>query len=72
MDILATATNVIVQERDSLNLLLANLPGDLTKVVELLIKMKGRLIVSGIGKSGYIANKIAASVASTGTHASSK
>ena len=70
MTILETAINVIGQERDGLNLLLANIPKDFTKIVELLLKMQGRLIVSGIGKSGYIANKIAASVASTGTHAS--
>jgi len=70
MNILETAINVIRQERESLNLLLDNIPQDFTKTVELLLSMKGRLIVSGIGKSGYIANKIAASVASTGTHAS--
>lgn len=70
MNILETAINVINQERDSLNLLLDHMPKDFTKAVTLLLEMKGRLIVSGIGKSGYIANKIAASVASTGTHAS--
>jgi arabinose-5-phosphate isomerase len=70
MNILNTALDVIRQERDSLNLLLDNMPTDFQKAVEAILSMKGRLIVSGIGKSGYIANKIAASVASTGTHAS--
>lgn len=37
------------------------------EVTELLLNMKGRLVVSGMGKSGYIAHKIAASFASTGT-----
>lgn len=69
MTILETGLDVINQEKDSLELLAQNMPEDFEKVVNLLLEMKGRLIVSGIGKSGYIANKIAASVASTGTHA---
>ena len=67
MNILETGLNVIKSEIDSLNLLSQNMPQDFTKVVGLLQKSQGRLIVSGIGKSGYIANKIAASIASTGT-----
>ncbi len=35
--------------------------------IELILKTKGRVIVSGMGKSGHIANKIAATLASTGT-----
>lgn len=69
MTILKTGLDVINQEKESLELLSRNMPEDFVKVVELLLKTKGRFIVSGIGKSGYIANKIAASVASTGTHA---
>ena len=69
MKILERGLDVINQEKESLDLLAKNIPEDFVKVVELLISMKGRFIVSGIGKSGYIANKIAASVASTGTHA---
>ncbi len=38
-------------------------------VVELILNAKGRVIVSGIGKSGHIGNKIAATLASTGTPA---
>ena len=38
-------------------------------VVKVILGLKGRLIVSGMGKSGYIAHKIAASFASTGTPA---
>jgi len=37
--------------------------------VELLLNCKGRVIVSGIGKSGHIARKIASTMASTGTPA---
>ena len=40
-----------------------------THAVELLSAVKGRVIVSGMGKSGHIGNKIAATLASTGTPA---
>lgn len=41
--------------------------GNFAKAVELILNTKGRVIVSGMGKSGHIANKIAATFASTGT-----
>ena len=40
-----------------------------TDAIELLLNCKGRIVVSGIGKSGHIGNKIAATFASTGTPA---
>lgn len=70
IDILHTAKEVISQEIESLNKLLDSMPKDFEKVVDILLNMKGRFIVSGIGKSGYIANKISASIASTGTFSS--
>lgn len=70
MNILDTAKDVIRQEKESLETLLTSIPKDFEKVVNLLLNMEGRFIVSGIGKSGYIANKISASVASTGTYSS--
>lgn len=39
----------------------------LVKAVELLLQCKGRVVVSGIGKSGHVARKISATLASTGT-----
>jgi arabinose-5-phosphate isomerase len=45
------------------------LDGDFAKAVELIMNSHGRLIVSGMGKSGHIARKIAATMASTGTPA---
>ena len=39
---------------------------DFYKAVELLLSLKGKLILSGIGKSGHIANKIASTFTSTG------
>ena len=67
MNINNIALGVITQEIEGLKQLADNLPKDFAKVVDLILNIKGRLIVSGIGKSGYIANKISASIASTGT-----
>ena len=46
------------------------LKGDFEKVVSLCENVKGRVIVSGMGKSGHVGRKIAATLASTGTRAS--
>ena len=43
-----------------------SLDEDFCKAVELLLSLKGKLILSGIGKSGHIANKIASTFTSTG------
>ena len=40
---------------------------DFNAVIELILGIKGRLVVSGMGKSGHIGAKIAATLASTGT-----
>ena len=42
---------------------------DVTRAIELILQCHGRIIVSGIGKSGHVARKIAATMASTGTPA---
>lgn len=47
----------------------ASLNGDFTRAVDTIIGVKGRVIVSGMGKSGLIGRKIAATLASTGTPA---
>ncbi len=39
----------------------------LRRAVELLIDLKGRLVISGLGKSGHVGRKLAATFASTGT-----
>jgi len=49
--------------------LAANLDDSFVRAVELLLNCQGRVVVSGIGKSGHIARKIAATFASTGTPA---
>lgn len=44
-----------------------NLDEDFNKAIELILSIKGRCVVSGMGKSGHIGAKIAATLASTGT-----
>ena len=64
-----TARRVIREEADALNTLADALDGALADAVDLILNAKGRIIISGIGKSGHIARKIAATLASTGTPA---
>ncbi|QPM90949.1 KpsF/GutQ family sugar-phosphate isomerase [Pseudooceanicola algae] len=66
---LATARGVLQTEADALAHLAANLPPDFAAAVRRILTAKGRVIVSGIGKSGHIGRKIAATLASTGTPA---
>lgn len=63
------ARGVLGIEADALQRLRAELPADFDAVVERLLAVQGRVIVSGMGKSGHVANKIAATLASTGTPA---
>jgi arabinose-5-phosphate isomerase len=67
--VLATARRVIKREAEALEMLAAGLDGSVAKAVEVILDAKGRVIVSGMGKSGHIARKIAATLASTGTPA---
>ncbi len=46
-----------------------SLNGEFSRAVDILLSVKGRVVVSGMGKSGHIARKIAATLASTGTPA---
>jgi arabinose-5-phosphate isomerase len=64
-----TGRKVIRIEADALSQLADSLNGDFDRAVDILLNAKGRVIVSGMGKSGHIARKIAATFASTGTPA---
>ena len=66
---LDVAKRVIGEEAGALRVLADSLDGSFEDAVELLLNAKGRVIVSGMGKSGHIARKIAATFASTGTPA---
>lgn len=63
----ASARRVLQTEADALRLLANNVPGDFERAVQLILDAPGRIIVSGIGKSGHIGRKISATLASTGT-----
>jgi arabinose-5-phosphate isomerase len=63
------AQEVLAAEAQALTAVAARLDQNLTKAVELLLQPEGKAVVSGIGKSGHIAQKIAATLASTGTPA---
>ncbi|MGH9785997.1 MAG: SIS domain-containing protein, partial [Terriglobia bacterium] len=64
---------VLEIERAALGALLERLEGSngdrLEKAVELMLACRGRVVVAGMGKSGLIARKISATLASTGTPA---
>ena len=67
---LALARDVLDIEADAVRALLADrLDDNFAGAVELLLGCSGRVVVSGIGKSGHIARKIAATLARTGTPA---
>ena len=63
------AKKVLQTEADALEILKNELPNDFSHLVKLIFSLNGRVIVSGVGKSGHIGNKIAATLASTGTPA---
>lgn len=67
--ILASAQRTFDIETAALQSLRGRLDHDLVKAVGLLLNCQGRVVVTGIGKSGHIARKIAATLASTGTPA---
>jgi arabinose-5-phosphate isomerase len=68
-DFLATGRRVIRRESEALDMLADHLGPSFGQAVDLIMAASGRVIVSGMGKSGHIARKIAASFASTGTPA---
>lgn len=61
---------VVEIEAAALLRLADNLPTDFSRTIEAVLKTRGRVIVSGIGKSGHVGRKIAATLASTGTPSS--
>jgi len=68
-DIIAVGRRVLAQESQALEALSASLGEAFVKAVETLFDAKGRIILTGVGKSGHVARKIAATMASTGSSA---
>jgi arabinose-5-phosphate isomerase len=67
--VLEFGRSVLHDEARALDALADSLGDEFPKAVELIIAASGKLIVSGLGKSGHVARKIAATFASTGTTA---
>lgn len=66
---LGVARRVLQLEAEGIRALSEGLNGDFDRAVQILARASGRIIVSGMGKSGHVARKIAATLASTGTPA---
>ena len=68
-DIAARGRRVVRMERDALSEVEQRIGAAFVKAVELIARSRGRVIVTGVGKSGLIGRKIAATLTSTGTPA---
>lgn len=64
---IASAKRTIDREVEALRMMENQFDENLTKALDMIQETKGRIIVTGMGKSGHIARKIAATLASTGT-----
>ncbi len=67
--VIALATAVLKTEADSITALIARIDEDFVRACEFMLACEGRVVVTGMGKSGHISNKVAATLASTGTPA---
>lgn len=67
--ILELGRQVLIDEAKAITAMVPRLGQEFVKAVDLLLACKGRIVVSGVGKSGHIARKIAATLASTGSPA---
>ncbi|WP_373089882.1 KpsF/GutQ family sugar-phosphate isomerase [Zhongshania sp.] len=65
----SSALRVIRMERDAVAVLANRIDESFSQACDILMGCKGRVVVTGMGKSGHIGNKIAATLASTGTPA---
>ena len=68
-DLIQSAHRTIRLEREAIDTLLGRIDDDFVRACELILACKGRVVVVGMGKSGHIGKKVAATLASTGTPA---
>ena len=61
------AIKCLKEEAEAILDLIPQLTDDFSKAVDLILNSKGRFIITGVGKSGHVGAKIAATLASTGT-----
>ena len=67
MDFKQIVKDVLLTEAKEIEKAAAKVSFDIEKAIDLIINSKGKLIVTGVGKSGLVGTKIAATLASTGT-----
>ncbi|MFI8718376.1 KpsF/GutQ family sugar-phosphate isomerase [Stenotrophomonas sp. NPDC077464] len=67
--LVASGRRVFEIERDALAAVAERLGGDFARACQLVLESRGRVVATGMGKSGHVARKIAATLASTGTPA---
>lgn len=67
MSAVETAARVLHDEAAAILGLIDKLNGDFEAAVDLIVRSKGRVVLTGMGKSGHIARKVSATLASTGT-----
>ena len=68
-DYLSSVRRTITMERDAITELLSRANDSFSRACDILLQTEGRVVVTGMGKSGHIATKIASTLASTGTPA---
>lgn len=68
-DAVAVGRRVLITEADALRMMSEELGAVFVQAVEVLFGCKGRIVLTGMGKSGHVARKIAATMASTGAPA---
>jgi len=66
---LAAARRVLQHASDAIAAISVALNGEFSRAIDTILEVNGRVIVSGMGKSGHVGRKIAATLASTGTPA---
>ena len=66
-EVLKRAADVLRIEADGISSIISRLDANFVRAVELLAKCSGKVVVTGMGKSGLICRKISATLASTGT-----
>lgn len=62
-----SAKNTVRMERDAVNALIDRIDTQFSQSCEIILNCRGRVVVTGMGKSGHIGKKMAATLASTGT-----
>ena len=67
--LLQSARRVLTAESAAVSDIATQLDGDFVRAVRMIVACEGRIVVTGMGKSGHVSRKIAATLASTGTPA---